>query len=352
MSYSSRSRVLSYSEVARNLVAEEVQKDVGDACKALAKTMLDIMDQFECISKMVHSVDMLGLTVALRPRWDGLRRNFAELLWQFRTTAGNISGRLKMFSMTILPMVATRPDGEALQVLQSFMAICADHANFIRILVEHTMGLGSVLASFHTEFAKFTNIQTKMGQKELRDLSSKVHELDAIMRDLSTANGRLSNPDPTHLLYAVMRVGTASGRRPTRSKLSHQKLTLSGTVAQVGTIYESFDQKRNEVAHAVYSAQLCFGKGDKFSNTQTSLSTLVSDEIIHFESGLSLILGIWARLLADSTDIYQWLRNPSKNRVPAAVVDYKETGSSFYTTLSMALDVCVSGIDPSRFPKT
>lgn len=107
-------------------------------------------------------------------------------------------------------------------------------------------------------------------------------------------------------------------------------------MAQVGAAYDSFDreffptfyfdknipyvptthshqlEKRNEVAHALYSTQLCFGKGDKLSNTQISLSTLVSDEIVHFESGLSMCLGIWGRLLADSTEIYHWLKNPSK----------------------------------------
>lgn len=36
--------------------------------------MLDIMAKFESVSKMIHSVDMLGLTVPLRPRWDALRK--------------------------------------------------------------------------------------------------------------------------------------------------------------------------------------------------------------------------------------------------------------------------------------
>ncbi|KAF5348827.1 hypothetical protein D9756_009805 [Leucocoprinus leucothites] len=348
MSYSTKPKVLSYSEAARGLVDRDVQRDVEDSCRTFARTLLDILDKFESISKMVHSIDMLGLTVPLRPRWDSLRRDFSELLWQFRATAGNISGRLKMFCNTILPMAAAR-DRELMQVLHSFMTISADHANHIRSLVEHAMRLSAVLASFHTEFAKFTSLQTKMGQKELRELSGKIHELDGIMRDLSASNGRLSNPDPTHLVHAVMRIGSSCGRRSTRSKLSHQKLALAGPV---GAAYDSFDQKRNEVAHALYSTQLCFGKGDKLSTAQVSLSTLTIEEITTLESGLSLFLGIWARFLADSTDIYHWLKNPTKNRVPATVVDYTETGISFYSTLSMALDVCVTGIDPSRFTKT
>lgn len=74
MSYSSKSRVLSYGDAARSLADGDVQQDVGDACRALATTMVDIMAKFDAISKMVHSIDMLGLVVPLRPRWDSLRR--------------------------------------------------------------------------------------------------------------------------------------------------------------------------------------------------------------------------------------------------------------------------------------
>lgn len=72
-------------------------------------------------------------------------------------------------------------------------------------------------------------------------------------------------------------------------------------------------EKRDEVAYTLYATQMCFGKGDKFSTTQICLSKLVFDVVTHLESDLSLLLAIWARLLADSTDIYQWLKNPSKN---------------------------------------
>jgi hypothetical protein len=74
MSYSTKLKVLSYTEAAGNLADKDVQKDVEDACRGFSKTMLDILDKFESISKMVHSIDMLGLTVPLRPRWDSLRR--------------------------------------------------------------------------------------------------------------------------------------------------------------------------------------------------------------------------------------------------------------------------------------
>ena len=45
------------------------------------------------------------------------------------------------------------------------------------------MRLTIVLASFHTEFAKFTSIQTKIGQKELCGLSGKIHELNNLIRE-------------------------------------------------------------------------------------------------------------------------------------------------------------------------
>ncbi len=47
-------------------------------------------------------------------------------------------------------------------------------------------------------------------------------------------------------------------------------------------------KKRGEVAHALYSTQLCFGEGDKFSAAQVSLSTLVVEKATTLESGLSL----------------------------------------------------------------
>lgn len=74
MSYSSKPRILAYRDAAHILADKDVQKDVEDACRAVIKLMPDIMDKFDSISKMVHSIDMLGLTVPLRQRWDSLRR--------------------------------------------------------------------------------------------------------------------------------------------------------------------------------------------------------------------------------------------------------------------------------------
>jgi len=74
MSSSTRPKVLSYIEAAHGLVDRDVQKDVENGCRAYARSLMDILDKFESISKMVHSIDMLGLTVPLRPRWDSLHK--------------------------------------------------------------------------------------------------------------------------------------------------------------------------------------------------------------------------------------------------------------------------------------
>jgi hypothetical protein len=91
-------------------------------------------------------------------------------------------------------------------------------------------------------------------------------------------------------------------------------------------VHASKLEKRSEVAHALYSAQLCFGKGDKLSTAQISLSTLAIEEITTLEAGLGLFLGIWARLLADSTDIYQWLKNPTKSVSQESGTGYRHRG--------------------------
>jgi len=71
----------------------------------------------------------------------------------------------------------------SVHIFRSHGQISAGHADLIRALVEHTIRLTIVLASFHTEFAKFTSIQTKIGQKELCGLSGKIHDLDNLMRE-------------------------------------------------------------------------------------------------------------------------------------------------------------------------
>jgi hypothetical protein len=74
----------------------------------------------------------------------------------------------------------------------------------MRSLVEHAMRFGTILSSFHTEFAKFTSIQTKMGQKELRELSSRVHELGSIMREYVKVT-----TDAPPCTYHILRLSTS-----------------------------------------------------------------------------------------------------------------------------------------------
>ena len=73
--------------------------------------------------------------------------------------------------------------------------------------------------------------------------------------------------------------------------------------------------KRNEVAHAQYAAQLRHSGKDFLSGVQTTLATLVSDDMLTFESGLSLFLSVWSRLRTDCSEIFHWLQNPSPQAV-------------------------------------
>jgi hypothetical protein len=74
MSSSFKTRVLGYSEAARILTDVDVQRDFEDASRAFTKLLPEILDKFESISKLVHSIDILNLTVPLRPRWNSLER--------------------------------------------------------------------------------------------------------------------------------------------------------------------------------------------------------------------------------------------------------------------------------------
>ena len=164
---------MSYSDGVSILVDKDVQDDINDACNKLAHSMNAMMDKFDSIAKQMHTLDLLRHTAPLKPRWESMRRVYtprvvwpafhnadvdmplqdvAELLWQFRTNAGVISGRLKrepfllfvcscidviiyhsVFCTAVLPMAARNIDGrsggksqyhrESLQVLQSFMTV-------------------------------------------------------------------------------------------------------------------------------------------------------------------------------------------------------------------------------------
>ena len=103
---------MSYSDGVRLLVDKDVQDDINDACSNLAHAMSTMMDRFDSIAKQMHTLDLLRHTAPLKPRWGSMRKvstlpyelfvlltadtqDVAGLLWQFRTNAGVISGRLK-----------------------------------------------------------------------------------------------------------------------------------------------------------------------------------------------------------------------------------------------------------------
>jgi hypothetical protein len=336
----------------------EVQADLNNACEQLALTAVRLIENFEFIAKQLHTIDLLGLSSPFKPQWNSLRKDFRDLLWHFRSNASFIAGRLKMFCTVVLPLASrnsssSRSHDEKLQVLRSFMSISADHAALTRNLVGNALKFNNSLNIFHTEFLKFASQKVTAGQRELRELSQKLTDLEGGIRQLCIANGRSSNPDITQFAFSIYRTCASAKRKPTRAKASHQRLALNTPdLATIGRLYEQFDLTRNEVAHAHYTAQVCHRKTDAITTAQTTMSTLVSDEMITFELGLSLFVSIWSRLQSDCTDILHWLQNPRNySETPGVIVASLEGGHTLYATVADALDICVMGIDPSHFAK-
>lgn len=133
-------------------------------------------------------------------------------------------------------------------------------------------------------------------------------------------------------------------------------------------ILTSTQVTRNEVAHAQYSAQVCHRKADAIIAAQTTISALVSDEMIIIESGLSLFLSVWSRLQFDCAELLQWLQAPKTHPVrryslnteasrlnyvlkelPLVIVSLLDSNHTLYASMADALDSCVMGIDPSLF---
>lgn len=355
MSHITKSKPITYSNAVRAFNDRDVQEDIKDACRRLAQAMSTLVERFDAITKQMHTIDMKRLTSPLKPRWCAIRKEFTELLWQYRTNAGFISGRLKLFCTSVLPLAARNIEGrsrrsheECMQVLQSFMTISAEHAALTRSLVERAMSVSSLLLGFHIDFSKLASSHVSIGQKEILDLSHRLSELEGYIRQLCISNGEISNPDVSHIVFSTFRIVVGSGRRPGRSKITHQRLPLADDLASVTRAYEGLERKRNEVAHAQYAAQLRHSGKDFLSGVQTTLATLVSDDILTFESGLSLFLAVWSRLRTDCSEMFHWLQNPSPQaKIPLAVSTYAESNHSLYVTLAGALDVCAASIDPS-----
>ncbi|TFK31724.1 hypothetical protein BDQ12DRAFT_92884 [Crucibulum laeve] len=356
MSYLSKTQVLTYVDAVRLFSDNSIQEDFITAFQKLSLGMMTLLENFDAIARQLHTLDLQRLTVPLKPRWDSLRNDFAELLWQFRSNAGIISGRLKIFCTMVLPLVAQRSEGgssrsrdEKFQVIQSYMNISADHANATTSLLDRALKFNAVLASFHTEFAKFASHRVQTGQKEMRDLSYKIIELQAHVQQICVLNRDIATSDVTHLMFNTLRMVSSSGRKSSRSRVSHQRLILNNDLAVIGTAYEQLDLRRNELAHAHYASQICHSKTEVLTSIQASLSTMTSEEILTFESGLSVFLSVWGRLRNDCTEILHWIRSSSGQSYPSVIASYMDGGNTLYGPIANALDGCIRGIDPSRF---
>ncbi|KDR77315.1 hypothetical protein GALMADRAFT_139308 [Galerina marginata CBS 339.88] len=355
MSYPSKPKPVSYTEVVRAFSGQDVQDDINDACGKLAHAMTAMMEKFDAITKQMHTIDLLRLSAPLVPKWDSMRQDLAELLWQFRTNSGVISGRLKLFCTAVLPMAARNLDAksarspshnESLQVLQSYMSISAEHAALTRTLTDRVFRLSARMVVFVTEFTKLVGRHAVSGQQEMWDLSQRLSELDNQVQHLFTTTSELSITDITHLLFTSSRMISSAGRTG-RSKITRKQIVLDGDLINIGKAYESADRKRNEVAHAQYAAQLRQSRTDPLAVAQTMVSSFLLDQMLTSESGLSFFLSIWSRLRTDCTEIFQWTKNPGQFAVPPIISCYAESGSTLYAALATALDVYCSGIDPS-----
>ncbi|KAG6857520.1 hypothetical protein H0H87_002145 [Tephrocybe sp. NHM501043] len=176
-----------YADTLRLMNSVDVQSDLDSACEQLALTAVRLLENFDYIAKQLHTIDMLGSSPPLKPQWNSLRKDFRDLLWHFRSNAGFISGRLKMFCSVVLPLSArnstsSRSHDEKLQVLGSFMSISADHATLTRNLVGSAMKFNNSLNTFHTEFLKSVTQRSPGGQRELRELAHKLTNLESNIR--------------------------------------------------------------------------------------------------------------------------------------------------------------------------
>jgi hypothetical protein len=160
MSHPSKQKSITYDEVVRILNTDDVQADLDDACEQLALSVVELTEKFDTVAKLLHTIDLQGPTTTFRAQWNVLRKvktrvsdflylantrqDFKDLVWDFRSNAGFISGRLKsesyvpkgsysgsgtsVFCNVVLPLAARNSSGarshdEKLQVLQSYMAV-------------------------------------------------------------------------------------------------------------------------------------------------------------------------------------------------------------------------------------
>ena len=170
MSNPSKQKAFTYAEAIRTLNTGDVQADLNDACEQLTSSIVELVEKFDTVSKLLHTTDLQGPTTTFRAQWTVLckvktrasgslyradrHQEFKDLLWHFRSNAGFISGRLKsespvpkgwynssalatlVFCNVVLPLAARNASGarshdEKLQVLQSFMAVRPIYATLL-----------------------------------------------------------------------------------------------------------------------------------------------------------------------------------------------------------------------------
>ncbi|KAF5384293.1 hypothetical protein D9615_003237 [Tricholomella constricta] len=214
MSTSAKQNVTgSYADTVRSLNAPDIHGDLDNACGQLALTAVNLLENFDYIAKQLHTIDLLRLASPFKPQWDSLRKDFKDVLWNFRSNAGFISGRLKMFCTVVLPLTArnastSRSHDEKLQVLRSFMSISADHAAITRTLVGNAMKFTKALNTFHTDFLKFASQRVTAGQRELRELAQKLTDLESNVRQYVTLIATTMSFNDLFPIDCVKQMGT------------------------------------------------------------------------------------------------------------------------------------------------
>ncbi|KAF8624696.1 hypothetical protein AX17_007027 [Amanita inopinata Kibby_2008] len=362
----SKSPVLfNYLDAVRVFNDKNVQGDMTDACERLAKATASLMSKFDSIATRLHTLDIQRQTsTPLCPNWNSIRHDFRRLVWQTRTNAGFIAGRLKIFSTAVLPVAAQDLNGppsqrlntEKLQVVSSYMNISTDNANLTHSLVSKGLQFGSTLNGFHADVAKVASNKAPAGQKELRDVIQKLSDLDQAVQQVCTANGRLVMPDVSHFVFSAFRVITATVRRPSRSKICHQKVRLGSDLSIIGNLHDQLDRTRNEAAHAQYVAQTAPARDTIITSVQMDIFSLVSDALLTNELIFGFFLATWSRLLCDCTEILHWLKGSSKKASqgqtgtpPMCISVYVEDGKTLYAGIANALNAFVSALEPSWF---
>ncbi|KAJ2925308.1 hypothetical protein H1R20_g11732, partial [Candolleomyces eurysporus] len=322
MSYSSKPKCLTYPEATRAFADENVRDDINDACARLGQAMSNMMERFDSVAKQMHTLDLQRLAAPLKPRWDALSKEFRELLWQYRNNAGIISGRLKMFCTSVLPIAARNLSGrsrqtyeETVKVLQAFMSISAEHAALTRTLLDRALAFLQQMVAFHAELAKLVSRQSTTGQREIYELAVKLSDLEAQVGQICILNLEVPRPDVTHVTYSTFKIVSSSGRRPGRSKIPQQRMALSDDLGKLTQAYQGLESRRNEFVHAQYSAQVRTPQANYLGLPQMAVAPLVCDLMLSLENSLGLFLSIWARLKIDCNDILQWISTPAPTTV-------------------------------------